>query len=43
VLASGARYEGPDDWGVPLFDDARAAASKAAYRDLIRGEGTKVH
>lgn len=43
VVAAGARYEGPADWGVPLFDEARAAASKAAYRDLIRGEGTKVH
>jgi hypothetical protein len=43
VVAAGSRYEGPADWGVPLFDDARAAESRAAYRELIRGDGTMVH
>jgi hypothetical protein len=43
VVAAGDRYEGPNDWGVPLFDDAKAAASRAAHRALLQAEGVKVH
>lgn len=43
VVAAGGRYEGPADWGVPLFDDARARQSREAYRELLRSEGVKVH
>lgn len=42
VLGAGARYEGPDDWGVPLFDDAKAIAAREAFRARL-SEETKVH
>lgn len=43
VLAVGGRYEGPDDWGVPLFDEGQAATAREAFRELLASEGTKVH
>lgn len=38
VMAAGSRYEGPDDWGVPLFDEAKARQSRETYRELIERE-----
>jgi len=43
VIGAGSRYEGPDDWGVPLYDEARAQASREAFREQLRREGVKVH
>jgi hypothetical protein len=43
VVAAGGRYETEADWGVPLYDEGKAAASQAAYRALLRAEGVKVH
>jgi hypothetical protein len=36
VKAAGHRYERPEDWGVPLWDDERAAQIQRAYRDRER-------
>ena len=42
VIGAGARYEGPADWGLPLFDEAKAQASREAFRSRLLDE-TKVH
>jgi hypothetical protein len=38
VLAGGERYENAEDWGVPLYDEERAAESRRRYRELLERE-----